>query len=288
VVFDFIKEAVPYKVSHVPITGGEPMLHPDFVEICHFVRDHVSACPLYITGRLLNDTVLDEMEKRDRRWFWWLTIMSSDKELNDKYRSAGAFEDVVRATALLTERGHCVGIAINIVPETLPQLEDTIRFAFEELKVDYVATDPIAAMGRALDDPQNALLNDEQLYSYYRLMTDLIPKWQKCGKKISVAGIFYGVPKECGALVAGNNLNLHPDGLISPCCFFMDEEIKLGDMQEGVKKCTGFFRFKDVAQKMRETHINVEERIKKVGIWSCFECVLNYQIHNKGRTELTR
>lgn len=123
------------------------------------------------------------MEKKDRRWFWWLTIMSCDKELNDKYRSSGAFEDVMRATALLTERGHCVGIAINIVPETLPQLEDTIQFAFEKLKVDYVATDPIAAMGRALDDPQNALLNDEQLYSYYRLITDLIPKWQKRGKK---------------------------------------------------------------------------------------------------------
>src|SRR5512143_962679 len=41
-VFSTIDAAKPYALDCVPITGGDPMLHPDFVEILHGVRDRVS------------------------------------------------------------------------------------------------------------------------------------------------------------------------------------------------------------------------------------------------------
>lgn len=286
VVFAFVKEALPYKLGTVPITGGEPMLHPDFAEICHFVLDNVPTVGIHVTGRLLNDDILKEMEKRKRKWFWWLTIVAPDRELNDKYRARGAFEDAIRASALLKERKHGLGIAVNIVPETLPYLEESIRFGFEELKADYVTTEPIAPTGRAIEDIEKNVLNDEQLHSYYRRMTDLIPQWASKGKKLDALNIIYGLPQRCEFIWRGNGFNVHPTGLVNPCCFFLDEDMSLGKIEEGVKKCAGFFRFGAIDKIMRETHSNVVERVKKVGVWTCFECVLNYQVLIKGRKGL--
>lgn len=287
-VFAFVKEALPYKLGTVPITGGEPMLHPDFAEICHFLFDNVPTIGIHITGKLLNEDNLKEMEKKGRRWLWWLTIVAPDKGLNDKYRARGAFEDAVRACALLKERGHSLGIAVNIVPETLPHLEETIQFGFEKLQADFVTTEPIAPIGRAVDDIQKNVLNDEQLHSYYRLMTDLIPQWANKGKRVEALNIIYGLPRRCEFIWKGNGFNVLPTGSVNPCCFFLDEDMSTGKIDEGVKKCSSFSRFGALNKIMIKTHSNVEERVKKVGIWSCFECVLNYQLLVKGRNELLK
>ena len=243
---------------------------------------------IHTTGRLLDEETLGQMERDGRRWGWVLTIVSHLPELNDKYRSEGAFEDVVRAAALLKERGHSVNIAINVVPETLGHLKDTVRFAFDKLKTRAVSTEPIGAMGRALENREEVLLNDEELHSYYRLMTDLIPEWKGRGKNLEAINVMYGLPERCEFLWRLNGFNVRPNGLVSPCCYFTEEDGGIGNIEEGVKKCASLSRGRALEKRMDKTFINVEERVRKVGIWSCFECLLNYQIHNKGRTELKR
>jgi len=287
-IFAIMEEALRYKLGTVPITGGEPMLHPDFVEICRYIGKRVPNVGIHVTGRLVDESVLYELERVRGGWTWWLTIIARDPELNDRFRSPGALEDVIRASALLRQRGHIVNIAINVVPESLGVLEDTVRFAFEELKGCVVSTEPIAAMGRAVKNADISLLNDEQLHSYYSLMTDLIPRYREKGRSLDALNVFYGFPKRCAFLWCLYGMNVHPEGHINPCCYFTDVEGSIGHIEEGIMKCTSLPRCRVFEKRMDATFSNVEERVKAVGIWSCFECVLNYQIHNKGRKDLMR
>lgn len=288
-VFATIDEALPYGLEVAPITGGEPMLHPDFAEICNYAAMRVPNVPIHTTGRLIKEKRdLKEMERHGKRWAWWLTLNSHIKEVNDKYRSDSALEDVVIASKLLRERGHLPFIAINVLPESLDHLEETIRFSFEELHTTTITIEPICPAGRAIHNADTVLMTDEQLHTYYEKMTGLIPYWKGKGKAIEAINILYGVPEKCAFLWKLEAFNVHPSGQVNPCCYFLERVDGTGNVHEGVKKVTSLKRGMALEKRMEPSFLDGEERIRKVGMWSCYECLRNYQIHIKGNKELDK
>ena len=149
-VFALIQEAIPYKLGMVQITGGDPMLHPDFAEICNSVADSFPDVFIHVTGRFIDENSLEKLKMDKKQWHWWLTIVSHHREINDRYRAKGALDDTLRASRLLKERNQNARIHINVLPETLDHLKETIQFVFEELKPFKVTTEPVSPIGRAL------------------------------------------------------------------------------------------------------------------------------------------
>lgn len=287
-VFNAIEAALPKKLGSVQLTGGEPMLHPDFDEICNYIHQKFQHVHIHITGRLLTEKRLEQLKLEDSCWNWWLTLVSKDAETNDRHRAKGALNDCIRAAKLLNEHNQVVRAHIQVVPETLEQLPENIRFAADELGSKYISAEPVCPAGRAVKFADRLLLNDEQLYRYYRMMTDLIPSRAKEGYALTPIRAFQIPSRECDNLREMIGFNLHPNGSVNPCCYLVDKDAALGNINEGLLKVTSPARLKEMRKRFEPTHRNIAERVEKVCIWSCFECLLNFQIHLRGRKELER
>ena len=119
-------------------------------------------------------------------------------------------------------------------------------------------------------------------------MTYLIPYWNQKGLDLGVCRAIPGFPNNCEGLQDLVGLNVHPTGLLNPCCYITDSDGTIGHIEEGILKTTSLSRVHEMEKRFLPTHCNVEERVRKVGTWSCFECMLNFQIHIKGIEELKR
>ena len=284
-VFKITKESLPLRLNMVDITGGECMLHPDFEEIVNFTAKHTKLVGIHTTGRLLNKDILKRITDGNKNLFWYLTIMSSDREINDRYRAKGALDDVIGSAKLLGEFNQKLKVHINLVPEGLRRLEETIQFAFEELNATAVTTEPVSPMGRAAKNAKEVILSDLQLYQSYVTLTNQIAKWKNKGKTLAPCNVLEGYPQKCISLEAFVGFNVHPAGNMNPCCYFTNADCSIGNVEDGVRKVGSLSRLLKLEKLMAPTHCNVEERVNKVGIWSCYECVCNFQTHVKGMTE---
>lgn len=90
----------------VQITGGEPLIHPRFHELLDEIRQRdILLEAIYSNGRLVDEKLLDELEKRQMRPAFHMSF--DGVGWHDWMRGVdGAEEAVIRAFRLLHERGY--------------------------------------------------------------------------------------------------------------------------------------------------------------------------------------
>ena len=107
---DFLQTDFPLPQSVIILSGGEPLLHPNFIEACDSVRkliSHVSLC----TNGILIPKYIHTFHKNDGIQ----VSVDGDREAHDFIRSKGSYEKAVKALKLLDEYGirHSISFTIN-------------------------------------------------------------------------------------------------------------------------------------------------------------------------------
>ncbi len=109
-----ILEAERCGINAFTLTGGEPMLHPHFMEIIRSIYDHgMYVEELNTNGFFLTQEVLDEMKKADCRPL--IKISFDGVGYHDWLRNReGAEQDALRAIRLCIENGFRVKAQTNV------------------------------------------------------------------------------------------------------------------------------------------------------------------------------
>ena len=280
-IFSMVDSALALRLTRVAISGGEPLLHPDFLEICRYITERNLSLVIHTTGKDFNDELVERVYDGPGFVKIDLTINSVDPEINDLTRKKGAFEDSVGLARRLKLKDKNMGVTVVVDRRNLHTVPETTRFLFEELSPHSVSVYLGAPLGQYVKHAKDFMLTDEEILDFHWLLTDLAREWEEKGKLFSPIAIVYGSPSYCPALYG--SLNVLPSGNLSTCCYYLDDDMRIGTIDEPIEEVLSFSRFQKLKKKYKRLFYNLDERKRKIGVFSCFECAVNYQKLFKGR-----
>lgn len=141
--FRLIDEMAECGILRVDITGGEPLVRRDFWQLVDRILSHgMTIGQLYSNGWLLDETVLDQFERRGLKPEFAISFDGVGGWHDWMRGKTGAEQATLRAMKLCSERGFHVSASMCIHRgnvHTLPQTVQALKaVGVEELKVSHV------------------------------------------------------------------------------------------------------------------------------------------------------
>ncbi len=189
---DIVRQLSEAGVFGVSLTGGEPLVRPDFLEIVDaLLEKSISISQIYSNGALVNEQLLDELDTRSVRPEF--SISFDGVGCHDWLRGvAGAEHDALEAFALLRRRGFPIGVEMSLNKQNLHTLEATIQLLADH-GVRSVKTSPTTSAGNWLNEQGRYDLEVEELYEAY---LDYLPKYRAARAPLSLMlGGFFACQK---------------------------------------------------------------------------------------------
>ena len=141
-----IREAKPLGLNSVKLTGGEPLLHPQFTTLLEIVRREELALTIETNGLLCTPEIAEEIAKSPNRSVS-VSIDGADSETHEWVRGvSGSFELARQAVSNLVAVGISPQIIMSIMPRNVGQVDAMVRMA-EDLgasSVKFNIVQPIA------------------------------------------------------------------------------------------------------------------------------------------------
>jgi radical SAM protein with 4Fe4S-binding SPASM domain len=161
-------------VFHMHVTGGEPFLRPDILDVLSFAYDHgIFMCTLFSNGILLNDEHLEFiLRKRDFFRDIQMSVFSHVPEKNDRFFGVpGALDAIIKNALFLKENGVLVTLALSLLDFNVDEMEETLKF-FKDLGLP-----PQLANFKIITSPRiEDLVAASTSYSFFkRFLSNLSP-----------------------------------------------------------------------------------------------------------------
>lgn len=107
---DFLHSGFPLLQSNIILSGGDPLLHPEFPQVCEIVRSYTSRCSISTNGILIPE-YLSVFKHED-----CIQIsIDGDEETHDFIRGRGTYQKAVKALASLDEANipHTISFTLH-------------------------------------------------------------------------------------------------------------------------------------------------------------------------------
>ncbi len=143
-----MSEAVTLGLGSVTVTGGEPLLRPDILQVLRCLRSHGLSASLETNGTLVDDRIAEDLGGV-RLAVVAVSLDGACGDTHDRFRGViGAFEATVHAIELLKKRGVFVQVITCVWKGNCDELRSIFELACR-LGVDELKITPISAFGRA-------------------------------------------------------------------------------------------------------------------------------------------
>lgn len=154
------------------ITGGEPLLHPDWIEILSFAngRAEFGEVCLQTNATLLSESYADAISRlADNRLRLQVSLEGSTAETNDVVRGVGSFDRIVEGLHRLVEAGlgSKTRLAFTEMRHNIVELPRMFEFA-EKMGIGRLITGTMVCGGRAAQEDVLAMPTPAQ----YELLLD--------------------------------------------------------------------------------------------------------------------
>ncbi len=215
----FVENSLPLGLQHVKITGGEPLLRTDLIDIIRGIRKVGLSVSLETNGFLIDEMLADAIA--DQNVEVSISLDGGSVDVHDSLRGLpGSFERATRALKLLSERGCPPKVIMSVSRKNIEQVEKTMEVAVAN-GCSMFKLNPINALGLAQKlKNKNILLNARELIELYK-------EWRDLGSKLGVH-LFVDLPPSFASLMEiadgrmglcpfTNILGVLPDGSISFC-----------------------------------------------------------------------
>jgi PqqA peptide cyclase len=114
---------------HVTITGGEPLLRRDALEIIEHIAASVDSVSLITNGSHVSPDTAQRLARCGVRSVQ-LTLLAADRERHDRLKGAVCFDDTVRAAVTLADAGVPVQTCFVAMAENAPDFERVLELCF--------------------------------------------------------------------------------------------------------------------------------------------------------------
>lgn len=160
--FKIIELMKKYECTNIWISGGEPFLHPNIKDIIKICGDNCLNLGIATNGSCVANFITDICESNPSMQ---ISIDSTDRYLNDKYRGEKAFESAMKAVEALNNSSYSGMISIKSTlydeNSNSNSINDMIKFC-EKNHINDVFFSPCFSQGRA----ENKNFLDKQSISF--------------------------------------------------------------------------------------------------------------------------
>ena len=171
-----VAEAKPLGLSRGKLTGGEPTLHPQFVEIVDMLTAEGLGMDMETNGTLIDAPLARHLKEETKLSFISVSLDGANPETHDAFRSVpGAFEAALRGLGHLVDAGYGnVQVIMSPHRGNLGELEDLVNLAVER-GAGSVKFNPVTRSGRgiAMHERGEALDYDEVIDLVHRVLGEL-------------------------------------------------------------------------------------------------------------------
>ncbi len=190
------------KMSVIYLSGGEPLLHPEFFRFLDFCFTQFDRISILTNGLLVRKYVNDLLPYRDKLCVQ--ISLDGDAEVNDRIRGKNVHARVVDALGLLNEKQirHWISFTVSQVNKHCHK--DVLQVAMETGSFFNNVTPYVGDPGQMLD------------YFQWKEFKYHYEKWaRQLGMDMSHSPNCCGFNYHCGAFYSGVTVN--PDGSLAGC-----------------------------------------------------------------------
>ena len=194
-IMSMAQQLIDCGVMEVSLTGGEPLVRKDFLEIVDaLLAGGIAITTIYSNGKLVTDDLLDELDRR-----------GIHPEFNMSYDGTEGWHDWLRgipgagriaeeAFLRCREKGFPTGAEMCIHQGNKHLLRDTVN-RLAELGCRSLKTNPISNVGAWKDGGYGESISVDELYQLY---FDYIPHYYEDGMPLSLqlGGFFSANPRK--------------------------------------------------------------------------------------------
>ena len=228
--FDQIKSIIndtnKLNIDNIEISGGEPIVHPDFLKICEYLKANNKKILLYTSGNIKNKENLVQIPNKILKRLKELEIdairfnlQSHDPLIHNFLTNTSSFENTLSSLETSIKLGLNTEIHIIPLKQNYKKLSETIQF-FKQIGVSKIKFLRFVAHGRGLLNRRSLELNQRQ---NFELLGQFIKFKQFYGNLIEVGSSFNNsiiskeikICRECN--LGKNKTAITSDGKVYPC-----------------------------------------------------------------------
>jgi SynChlorMet cassette radical SAM/SPASM protein ScmF len=143
-----VSEGKKLGLSNAKLTGGEPVLHPRFVEIVDYLSAEEIKLNMETNGTLIDADLAKHLKNNTTMWHISVSLDSAEPDKHDQFRGVkGAFKAVVKGTEHLVQAGFRPQVIMCPHRGNLHEVEDLVKLAVS-LGAGSVKFNPVTATGR--------------------------------------------------------------------------------------------------------------------------------------------
>jgi SynChlorMet cassette radical SAM/SPASM protein ScmF len=171
-----VAEAKPLGLSHAKLTGGEPTLHPQFVEIVDMLTAEGLRLDMESNGTLIDASLAHHLKNNTNLWFTSLSLDGANAATHDSFRNVpGAFAAALRGLGNLVDAGY-QNVQVIMSPHhgNAAEVDDLVKLAVAH-GAGSVKFNPVMRSGRgaAMHERGEALDYDEVIALVHYVYGDL-------------------------------------------------------------------------------------------------------------------
>lgn len=226
-----INEFVALGGTDVVISGGEPLVRPDALELLR----HGAAQAR--TRLLTNATLISQRQAKelaDLGMEIQISLDGADAQVHDAVRGPGAFARAMRGIELLLERGagNRLCLCMTLMRSNMLQVPDVIGLA-ERLGIGAVRFLPLQPLGFAQRHWHELCPAKEECEAVYRYLYQAVPR-HGLSVRLSggLAGFVLGFGQAERWCDVGKMLFVDADGSVYPCVLMAEECFRLGNIRQ--------------------------------------------------------
>lgn len=216
-------DLVSLRPEKVVLTGGEPLLRADIVELLHDFRDADPGCRVLHCLNTNGHLVTPDLARRLVGLVDEVRVSIDALEArNDSLRGAGNFRTALQALKTLYAVGFEPKALVTVTAESLPDLEALVHLLLSE-NIRRININPFRPIGRGRAHPawRPDLTAAREAVERARHRHAVAPNHR-------VPEIERDTPQNCGV---GQFLNIMPDGDVFPCHVLTEKEFRCGNLR---------------------------------------------------------
>ena len=141
-------------ISAIWLSGGEPLLRKDIVEVCKYISSKSIVPSLSTNGILLNDDLIDKLYYAGVNYIH-LSLDGAKAYTHDSLRGVpGAYDKLMKVMDLLKESPINVGASFMVTEESVEELEEVVKIA-DNKKLSVLSFYLVAELGRGAKNFNN-------------------------------------------------------------------------------------------------------------------------------------
>jgi SynChlorMet cassette radical SAM/SPASM protein ScmF len=125
-----IEEGLPLGLNNVKLTGGEPLLHPDFIRIVDLIRENKLGLTIETNGTLVTESIAHYLKEKSTLGHISVSLDGATADTHDPFRGVkGSFDKAVQGIRYLVEAGFYPQMIMSLHAGNVDEIEALVLLA---------------------------------------------------------------------------------------------------------------------------------------------------------------